>query len=43
MVEMFTTKKIGISFVMPVRNEAKHLAEAVEAVFSLRNTKAAVS
>ena len=34
MVAMSTTKKVGISFVMPVRNEAKHLAEAVEAVFS---------
>ena len=34
MVAMSTTKKIGISFVMPVRNEAKHLADAVEAVFS---------
>ena len=31
---MSTTKKIGISYVMPVRNEAKHLADAVEAVFS---------
>jgi len=31
---MSTTKKIGISFVMPVRNEAQHLAEAVEAVLS---------
>lgn len=31
---MSTSRKIGISFVMPVRNEAKHLAEAVGAVFS---------
>jgi len=34
LVAMSTTKKVGISFVMPVRNEAKHLEEAVEAVFS---------
>ena len=34
MVAMSTTKKVGISFVMPVRDEAKHLAEAVEAVLS---------
>ena len=34
MVAMSTTNKVGISFVMPVRNEAKHLAEAVEAVLS---------
>lgn len=34
MVAMSTTKKVGISFVMPVRNEEKHLAEAVEAVLS---------
>jgi glycosyltransferase involved in cell wall biosynthesis len=31
---MSTPKKIGISFVMPVRNEAKHLATAVQAVLS---------
>ena len=31
---MSTTKKVGISFVMPVRNEAKHLATAVQAVLS---------
>ena len=31
---MSTTKRIGISFVMPVRTEAKHLTEAVEAVLS---------
>ena len=34
MAAMSTTKKIGISFVMPVRNEATHLARAVEAVLS---------
>ena len=34
MVAMSTTKKFGISFVMPVQNEAKHLAETVEAVLS---------
>jgi succinoglycan biosynthesis protein ExoA len=31
---MSTTKRLGISFVMPVRNEEKRLAEAVEAVLS---------
>jgi len=34
LVEMSTTKKVGISFVMPVRNEAKHLATALQAVLS---------
>ena len=34
MVAMSTTKRVGISFVMPVRNEAKHLATAVQAVIS---------
>ena len=31
---MSTNRKVGISFVMPVRNEAKHLATAVQAVLS---------
>ncbi|MDC0911643.1 glycosyltransferase family 2 protein [Aquiluna sp.] len=31
---MSTSRKVGISFVMPVRNEAKHLATAVQAVLS---------
>jgi len=31
---MSTTRNVGISFVMPVRNEAKHLATAVQAVLS---------
>ena len=31
---MSTTNKVGISFVMPVRNEARHLQEAVEAVLA---------
>ena len=31
---MSTTNEVGISFVMPARNEAKHLAGAVEAVLA---------
>ena len=31
---MSTNRKSGISFVMPVRNEARHLAESVASVFS---------